>query len=383
MGKKSDKVKTFELTNESDGYIFGSLFLVETASAVNFNVINYGIIDARADNEAFNATNYIGKPSSILCFHFHDASINKPIAHFSDSLTLEADAKIMLYIDMSTNTNKNIFTKSGTLVTIAEASNNIKLDQKIEDMLFTPLHATTHIHKFIIEATAVNKSNNKITAILESKLKPPLPAIGKGGEYLPDMVKAVNALDNIKQAIKDATKTDDFFKNLKVDIAGIDFKKELPQFVKSNIFKVAKNHIASIDTFSDILLPDSSNSQLICNHVIATKLANQINARINSKSMVAIKAKSKHKKINNLGITSGEVIDNISVWTAFNYFRSNSKSNNKKQNYSQLRAMTFSLGTDSQLEYKNTVIGLSYGFCSSNICSSLNLTLHFYLKLYK
>jgi hypothetical protein len=82
--------------------------------------------------------------------------------------------------------------------------------------------------------------------------------------------------------------------------------------------------------------------------------------------MVAIKAKSKHKKINNQGITSGEVIANISVWTAFNYFRSNSKSNNKKQNYSQLKAMTFSLGTDSQLEYKDTVIGLSYGFCSSN-----------------
>jgi hypothetical protein len=132
------------------------------------------------------------------------------------------------------------------------------------------------------------------------------------------------------------------------------------------MFYVAKEGCSSSDEFFDILLPDSSNSQLSSNHAIANKLASHVSARLNGKAMVAVKAGSHQRRIDNQGITSGEVIDNVSVWTAFNYFQNKTKSNDDKQSSNKFSAMTVSLGADGQLDYNDTTIGLSYGFCSGS-----------------
>jgi hypothetical protein len=363
MGQKSkEEVDTFELINHDT--IDGGLQLVKPNKAINsinFNVVNYGTITTDATKDSIQITKYTGKPFSKLAFRFNSISpILTSMMHCSDSLHLEKNTRIVLAVDST----PAILPTFNNHFIIAEASNSFKLDADINDILFTTIKDI----KYFIEVVSCNMSKNTITANLEAKpISTHSVTDARVNYYMPTMVKAVNASNNIDQALKTAGDIVKIISN-KTEIAGINLSSFVSELNKNKhiLFSIAKEYCSSADEFFDILMPDSSNSQLISTHVIANKFASQVSARLNSKTMATIKARGYYRATENQGVTSGDIVENISVWTSFDYFQNRTKSNDKKQNYNHFKAKTFSLGFDGESAHKFVTLGLSYGFCRGN-----------------
>ncbi len=363
MGKKCKKVDTFELINKSDGIIQGGLQLVESSDpkkTIKFNVVNYNKIKITTDlaHESVHITNYTGKIFSKLVFVFESSVLQASgsIAHFNEGLHLEKYAKIVL------EDNHGLLIPNPRHVIIAEtAPGGINLAQG-SYMIVTPVAYSNNHMNNIISAATISITDSTIEATLTSiTVSPPRDKLQP---YMPKYVPVVNAYRNIMAASQTAITISKRVKDSKYEIAGINLKTFIPDFKKAEILHdIATEYCSSADDFFDILLPDSSNSQLISNHAITNKLVTHVSSRLNSKMMTAVKAGSHCLEIDNQGFTSGEIIDNISVWTAFNYFQNKTKGNKDKQSYNNFKAMIVSLGIDSDLEYKDTIVGLSYGFC--------------------
>ena len=346
-GQKRDEVDTFELTNYAGAEISGNFELVKD-STIKFDVVNQSRITA----SKVNVTNYTAKALSQLALLIKSAS--SPIVTCSNNFSLEKDAKIVLDPDgMKENESKSL--------TIVEAGSINLHGQQVADILYTKFG------NLYIEATSATlQASKQITANLSAKKAPSFP-VGSLG-YMPDMVKAVNADTYITRAKKLAVAIN---KAIKIEIAGIsnDHLKKIMK-KKKRILAEALDYNDSAEKVFDISLPDSSNSQLISNNKVANKLMEQVAARIASKSMVAVKTGASKApaptSTKMRGVTSGDIAENISIWTGFNYLQSKTKKNDKKQSSSKLKAMVFSFGADSQLAYHDITLGASYGFANSN-----------------
>ena len=357
-GAKRNEVDTFELTNYAGAEILGSLRLIDK-STIKFDVINLGRIDA----PSVNVTNYTGKELSELSLLIKSA--DSPIVTCSNNFSLEKGAKIFLDPD-------DDFTKSGNFTIVQAVSGSIDLHgQQVADILYTQVDTITIDGKDTslkyIEATVNSKDNKQITANLTAKNTP----VAEGAEhYMPNMVEAVGAGARVTAFIKTANAIGKAVED-KIEIAGIS-NNNIKKLTKENnkIFELAIDYNNSADEFFDILLPDSSNSQVINNNKVANKLMDQVAARIAGKSMVAVKTGASKApaptSTKMSGITSGDIAENISIWTGFNYLQSTTKKNDKKQSSSKLSAMVFSFGADSQLAYHDITLGASYGFSNSN-----------------
>jgi hypothetical protein len=135
------------------------------------------------------------------------------------------------------------------------------------------------------------------------------------------------------------------------------------------VTKLAKEKFTTPEEQQDYILPDSSNAAVNSANSINNKLVGNVSNRI------SVKSSGNKLSVPNVGISSGEVAENLEIWSSFGYQRvtEDKPKDDQQQDYSKVTAKIFSAGFDTNLT-DNIFVGLSYGYSKADVKVFGNLT---------
>jgi hypothetical protein len=183
---------------------------------------------------------------------------------------------------------------------------------------------------------------------------------------LPKYLLATNVDEILKEKVPRAIEIDKrITENKKITEVLVDegigdvYNKVKNNNRKINEFARYKNN--SADEFFDYHLPDSSNKSVAANLTTINKARDLISNRLASKITIA----NRTNLGNYRGITSGELYENLNIWSQIGIHGSKEKPH-KKQSHSKKISTIFSFGADT-LFNNGFTLGINYAYSNAKV----------------
>ncbi|CAB4034926.1 Hypothetical predicted protein, partial [Paramuricea clavata] len=372
---KEIKVKTI---NNNKGTIKAKFAIPTSGTTKTASIINKAIIEITAAAQtAMKVDNYTGEDKSELCILFSQLSkITGPIINITKAATFTSTSKIVLCGDASTASTAKAKAKVNvTLITAATIKVATGTDANASwlttggTILDGILYSRVFDKNKIIKASSIIFDAGSITV----DLKVVKATTGATDTLSKDVVADTSSTSQSSNASPGTTttKTKHLEKTIKHEVAhqavasmpkqvaNIDLGELVAEIQHEEYYQQAASKYSDPEAFADAILPDTSNAQVTASSNIANKLADNISSHAISK------VGSSSRPAKNLGISSGDLTDEITVWAGFSYILSLENPNAEKHDYSHTNAMVFNLGADGKLE-NDINIGLSYGYSRAN-----------------
>jgi hypothetical protein len=334
------RTNNFELTNKESGVITGKITNSVTAAtavdiATRFNLINNGHINITAAANSIGVNKYSGSgritvsgiTNAIATPTF--APIQATSADFSGGTIVLKASKVF--------TNQNLYIVKATNITgFTKDQLLYRFDNKSKILIGGSVTITS---------TAILVTNATATVLTN-----PLTI-----ELIPKRPIRLTNIASILATTKN--KIEVFVEASATEFAGIIFKDARAIIENSDAITTELTtalDVTDVKDYPDILMPDSSSSVLNVSSKITSKVFDHIANRIISKNINFLERYV-------TAVNSGDITDNLGMWSRVAYIGSNQKKTKSNQDYSNLSGFLCNIGLDTNLNH-NMVIGACYGF---------------------
>ena len=357
FGKQTEFTKKFNLINQKQGVIEGRIQEEKdfASDAIEFNVVNHGVIKIPAENNSICVSNYNNIKDSTLIIKFKEDEINTNDAIINIEKNADFDLNSSIVFDFA---NYNVNLAEHDIIHVPLISSHKFAGNKDKLFYIKPIINDDEYVLYNVEINQHISSNNELELEIISKEVFDLEKESGIIKTFPTSdIKVTNIANKIK-TLKMLAKKNKTYKEHQV-------KKIHDAFIDTHTVNHALEHSKSLEEYMDYILPNNSSPAQLANQKIFSHVISQIYSRVMNRNIYS-KYFYLQKSATNIHIN--DYMHNAELWSSTSYYLWNNKETNSLKN--KIKNYLLTIGCDYEFA-DDTILGISYGVSQTNytVCS--------------